>query len=253
VNELRGLPGWGSAEQARSGGPPLRWVTLRRYTYLFKEILGVHDPDDRFIFLTDGGQLDNLGLLELMARRCAVIYCFDSSGDGAGTGRWRTTRTFDAVRKLAWERYRITFSAPDGSPLDVTYDDRSPRVPIPAAEPHSYDAPGPDWATGLSPELTELLGRPELADRLCARSVDVFTTHYPAVDDAPESTGTLVYAKSVLSPGAPLAAASYAVRRRARRFPSDTTADQFPEPDQQRAYIALGYASARSVASVGRG
>ncbi|MGH9118127.1 MAG: hypothetical protein ACRD0A_09735 [Acidimicrobiales bacterium] len=250
VNELRGLPGWGSAEQALEGGPPVRWVQLRRFTYLFKEILGVHDPDDRFIFVTDGGQLDNLGLLELLSRRCSLVYCFDASGDGAGPGRWRTTRTFDAVRKLAWERFRITFEHGDGSVTDPAYDDAGERVPIPAAAPLSYSSPAPDWADGgLDPELVESLGDPRLADRLCAHSVQVFTIRYPAVDGAAAASGTLIYAKSVLSLDAPRVAAVYATRERAKRFPSDTTADQFPEPDQQRAYIALGYAAARAAAA----
>lgn len=55
-----------------------------RLGYLLKEILGIYDHDDDYVFVADGGQWENLGLVELMRRRADVILCIDASGDAAG-------------------------------------------------------------------------------------------------------------------------------------------------------------------------
>ena len=36
--------------------------------------------DARFLYVTDGGHYENLGLVELLRRGCSNIYCFDASG-----------------------------------------------------------------------------------------------------------------------------------------------------------------------------
>jgi hypothetical protein len=53
--------------------------------YLLKEILGWYGKHDRYVFVTDGGHWDNLGLVELLRRNCNVIYCVDASGDPIGS------------------------------------------------------------------------------------------------------------------------------------------------------------------------
>ena len=52
-----------------------------RLNYLVKEILGVYDPDDPYVYVTDGGHWENLGLVELVRRRARWIFCVDASGD----------------------------------------------------------------------------------------------------------------------------------------------------------------------------
>ena len=54
-----------------------------RLTYLFKEIFGRYDEADRLVFVADGGHWENLGLIELLRKRCATIICIDASGDDA--------------------------------------------------------------------------------------------------------------------------------------------------------------------------
>lgn len=56
-----------------------------RMGYLLKEILGWYGKHDRYVFVTDGGHWDNLGLVELLRRNCNVIYCVDASGDPIGS------------------------------------------------------------------------------------------------------------------------------------------------------------------------
>lgn len=55
----------------------------RRLGYLLKEMLGVYDPHDLYVYVTDGGHWENLGLVELIRRRCAEIYCIDAAGGTA--------------------------------------------------------------------------------------------------------------------------------------------------------------------------
>jgi hypothetical protein len=48
--------------------------------YLLKELLGWNSINDKFLYVTDGGHYENLGLVELLRRGCTRIYCFDASG-----------------------------------------------------------------------------------------------------------------------------------------------------------------------------
>ncbi|MEO6124219.1 MAG: hypothetical protein ABIR32_10960 [Ilumatobacteraceae bacterium] len=65
-------------------GDPNASFTKVRLGYLFKEILGWYDPGDRYVFVADGGHWENLGLVELLRRRCTTIICVDASGDSIG-------------------------------------------------------------------------------------------------------------------------------------------------------------------------
>ncbi|MEA2299631.1 MAG: hypothetical protein QOE44_166 [Solirubrobacteraceae bacterium] len=47
--------------------------------YLLKELLGWNSINDKFLYVTDGGHYENLGLVELLRRGCTHIYCFDAS------------------------------------------------------------------------------------------------------------------------------------------------------------------------------
>ena len=48
--------------------------------YLWKELFGRNRLDDKFLYVTDGGHYENLGLVELLRRGCRTIYCFDAGG-----------------------------------------------------------------------------------------------------------------------------------------------------------------------------
>lgn len=53
--------------------------------YFFKEMLGLHSLADDYLYVTDGGHWDNLGLVELLRHRCRVVICLDAGGDGPGS------------------------------------------------------------------------------------------------------------------------------------------------------------------------
>ncbi|MDA0166741.1 hypothetical protein OM076_41150 [Solirubrobacter ginsenosidimutans] len=58
-------------------------VSLRhrpRPEYLWKELWGRNRLDDKFLYVSDGGHYENLGLVELLRRGCRTIYCFDAGG-----------------------------------------------------------------------------------------------------------------------------------------------------------------------------
>lgn len=52
---------------------------------LLHEMLGLERRDDPFVYVTDGGHYDNLGLVELFRRKCEWIWCIDASGDDIDT------------------------------------------------------------------------------------------------------------------------------------------------------------------------
>jgi hypothetical protein len=57
-----------------------RMAPRPRPIYLLKELLGITSVNDKFLYITDGGHYENLGLVELLRRGCTHVYCFDASG-----------------------------------------------------------------------------------------------------------------------------------------------------------------------------
>lgn len=57
-----------------------------RLGYFMKEIGGLYDDQkDDYVFVADGGHWENLGIVELLRRRCESIVCLDASGDKPGS------------------------------------------------------------------------------------------------------------------------------------------------------------------------
>lgn len=63
--------------QSRWDSPSPRFGLLA----LLCELLGMSNERSRFVYLSDGGHFDNLGLYELVRRRCGVIVAVDASAD----------------------------------------------------------------------------------------------------------------------------------------------------------------------------
>jgi rhodanese-related sulfurtransferase len=51
-----------------------------RLSYLVRELTGRNRVDAKYLFVTDGGHYENLGLVELLRRGCTRVFCFDASG-----------------------------------------------------------------------------------------------------------------------------------------------------------------------------
>ena len=99
-----GVAGWiarvfSGAPKASSPAAAPGWIrrTLARLTkyYLISEIFGRLDETSPRIYVTDGGHIENLGLYELLKRRCRAIIVIDAEADSA--------MTFRALAKV--ERY----------------------------------------------------------------------------------------------------------------------------------------------------
>jgi hypothetical protein len=79
----------------------------------------------------------------------------------------------------------------------------------------------------------------DVAARLAATNVLVGTIRYPRLaDDLPEASGTIVYARSVLTPATSAHVLDHATRN--ARFPNDPTGDQWFDVEQFNNYVALG-------------
>ncbi|MGD0881029.1 MAG: hypothetical protein ABSB09_05630 [Acidimicrobiales bacterium] len=58
---------------------------LPRSQYFLREMVGKNNLDAPFLYVTDGGHYENLGLVELLRRKCKMIWCIDASGDQVDT------------------------------------------------------------------------------------------------------------------------------------------------------------------------
>jgi hypothetical protein len=169
---------------------PRRMPRRPRPQYLIREVLGLNSIRDRYLYVTDGGHYENLGLVELLRRGCKQVYVFDASGGP-------TLESFGDAIAIA------------RSELDVEIDiDVDPL----AVDPATGQAKA-DCAAGL--------------------------IRYPG-DEVP---GRIVYARQVLTPGAPYDVQAHALAD--PRFPHDSTADQFFTDQRFEAYRALGACAAR--------
>ena len=52
-----------------------------RPTYLFREMFGWNHLDAPYLYVTDGGHYENLGLVEQLRRGCQWVFCLDAAGD----------------------------------------------------------------------------------------------------------------------------------------------------------------------------
>jgi hypothetical protein len=52
------------------------------FLYLVKELLGFTNASSNFLYLSDGGHFENLGIYELVRRRCRLVVAVDASADG---------------------------------------------------------------------------------------------------------------------------------------------------------------------------
>jgi hypothetical protein len=113
-----------------------------RTTYLLKEVFGVFDSHDPYVYVTDGGQREGLGLVELVRRRARWIFCVDGG------------ESFEALQAAAL-RARVECGAEielDLTPLRHGPDGRVPKTAVKTAVIRYHDCGGSgadDCDTGL--------------------------------------------------------------------------------------------------------
>jgi hypothetical protein len=69
----------GNPRHSRTWDRPTPRVGL---LYLLNELLGGTDDEAAFVYLSDGGHFENMGLYELVKRRCGLIIVGDAEADG---------------------------------------------------------------------------------------------------------------------------------------------------------------------------
>lgn len=89
---------------------------------LIEETLGLTDDENPYIYLSDGGHFENLGLYEMVRRRCHLIVVSDASGDDGFA--------YDDFAN-AIEKVRVDL----GIPININFSD------IPIYPPKSKDIP----------------------------------------------------------------------------------------------------------------
>jgi hypothetical protein len=175
--------------------------------YLFREMLGLTKLDDRFIYVTDGGHYDNLGLVELLRRGCTTIYCFDGGGDPSGT--------FRAL----------------GEAVALARGDLQVEIDI---DPQGI---APDKKTRLS-EAAVAIG--DIRYRVTPTGG---MAPDPKSEEGAAYRGRLVYCRTAVTRDAPWDVKAY--HEKSRRFPYHSTFDQLFDDQKFEAYRALGAHTAR--------
>jgi hypothetical protein len=89
-----------------------------RPSFLLREMLGINTVRGRYLYVTDGGHYENLGLVELLRRGCTQIYCFD-----AGSGN--TLSAFGEAIALARSELQVEISNVEVAPLRIRKNGRS--------------------------------------------------------------------------------------------------------------------------------
>lgn len=190
---------WLANPRYATSAPPF---SLLPNMYLWSEITGRLDEEYREVYLTDGGHIENLGVYELLRRRCKLIVAIDAEAD--------PNMVFPSLIEL--QRYaridlgvRIDLGWGAVQTTTLQWMSWNARTRTDAPQPNS----GPHVAVGR---------------------IDYGDGHEP---------GWLVYVKSSLSGDENDYVRDYA--RRHPRFPHETTGDQFFSEEQFEVYRALGF------------
>jgi hypothetical protein len=173
---------------------------------LIDELFGLTDDRHPYVYLSDGGHFENLGLYEMVLRRNRLIVVCDASCDEACS----FADLGNAIRKI-----RIDLGVP------IEFRDSIsifPRRPMAAANA-TY------WA------LADI--RYSCVDRRTASGAAMPDTGYD-----PEYDGTLLYIKPAFYGQEPRDVYNYG--QVSKTFPHETTADQWFSESQFESYRALG-------------
>jgi len=196
----------------------------RRLSYFAREIFGLHPSTGRMLLCTDGGHYDNLGLVELLRRRCKVIYCIDASGASVPLA--------DALAGA------ITLAREElGVEISFTHE--------------AYDLTPGGWS-----QLKPAASFTNLNSRMSKNQVAIGSITYPGIAAIYQKThGQIVFAQAVLTPDVPYQLLDFP--QDDTGFPHDSTGDQFFNAGQFDSYQALGHfigqkAARRPATAIGR-
>lgn len=193
---------------------PMVWWPL----YFFYELLSKIGTDNHKVNVSDGGHIENLGVFELLRRKCRLIIAVDAGADPDFTFADLENLTIRARNELGMEiRFRE-----DSIPEDILR---------------------PNPSHGYSRKRFAIADIYQLWDKVIKNGEKV-VEHYEN-----KKIGTFIYVKSSitapegrpeLSPADGLKYGTYKYKIYHPDFPHESTADQFFDPIQWESYYQLG-------------
>lgn len=191
--------------------PPAVAIREWRLSYLVNETFGFLDETLAKVYLTDGGHIDNLGLYQLLKRRCDVIFVVDAEADPA-----MNFSAFVDVERFARIDLGVRMELPWQSVRKEALARRAALKKDPACDaaspPHAHAAIG------------KILYPPVEVDG-------------KVLEEGKE--GYLLYVKASMTGDERGYVLDY--ERRHPSFPHESTGDQFFSEEQFEAYRALGF------------
>jgi predicted acylesterase/phospholipase RssA len=188
-------------QQLGKFGKHLNWPRPR---YFLAEAFFRARETFRYVFLSDGGHIDNLGVYELLRRRAAVIIVVDGEADGE-----LDFPSLVQLQRLARIDLGVRIRLPWG---EIKRHTRQASDEI-AAEKGRTMNPGPHAAVGI--------------------------IEYPGETGAEAEAGVLIYLKASLTGDENDYVTDY--KKRNPDFPHETTLNQFFSEEQFEVYRALGF------------
>jgi hypothetical protein len=208
-----------------SGASWIRWQPPRP-SYLLRELFGRNRADGRYLFVTDGGHYENLGLVELLRRGCTKIYCFDASGGES------FSELGEAVA-LARSELGVEIE------IDPTALLRGAKAVAPANGAESEQASTtPQRVVPCDPCATNQTSSPDDSDMALKSVVCGRFRYRPEVGSEKGVEGVIYYARNVMTHKVP-----WDVRARHLEdptFPHDPTIDQLYTDQKFESYRMLG-------------
>lgn len=179
-----------------------------------------HPRQRPYYFVTDGGISENLGLVQLLSRRCRLIFAVD-----AGHDPQHEFTDLAKVMRLARIHGGVQLLKLAGDPLPQPDGDSFENE----IQPDALALPAAGPPTGDGDRRDESTRRRGTADHLLLARI-----LYPDAEP-----GLLVYIKPSLTGDEPLDLLEYG--RQNQEFPHESTTDQVYEPEQVESYRRLGY------------
>jgi len=176
-----------------------------------KELFGLTDGEGQFVYLSDGKHFENLGIYEMLRRRCRTIVAIDAAADP----NFEFADLGNAIRKA-----RIEFG------VEIEFS------PLPSPSPNRR---------GARLGLINRPGKYSPYRSVCSPYCAAGTIRYPRLGEGGKQlhdVGTLIYIKAAIHGNEPEDILTYAAANPS--FPHESTIDQFFSESQFESYRKLG-------------
>ncbi len=205
---------WNPKQLAKGGYPLIWWPS-----YFFRELFSRIGTENNMVNISDGAHIENLGVIELLRRRCRLVVAVDAGAD--------PEFRFEDLENL-------TVRARNELGIDIRF--RKNQIPEEVLRPNP--------SHGYSIRRFVVADMYQLWDRVTDKDGKETTEYY---ED--RRLGSFVYIKSSMTapvrrpefgPEDEMKQQAYNYRRFHPEFPHESTADQFFDPPQWEAYFRLG-------------